>query len=239
MSWRSSVPSWRLAAGVSLAAMLLAVGTDAVAAQRTITRAEALGVATAISVRHADLPTFKQQSNPMTAQEQRLAAQLTKCAGGVPESEALANTQSPNFVNSSGSSVTVNSATEILPSTALVAKDLAAITGSHGPACLLAELRGELVPSPAKDETVTGRAARLPSVVSGADTAFADRFAVVIRVTHPSTTLILPLYVDLIGFTYGQAEVSLSVMTVGTKPSTALERRLAAPLVARAKAAIG
>jgi len=58
-------------------------------------------------------------------------------------------------------------------------------------------------------------------------------------VTHKTTTLILPLYVDLVGFTYGQAEVSLSVESVGAKPSTALEHRLVALLVARAHSAIG
>ena len=57
--------------------------------------------------------------------------------------------------------------------------------------------------------------------------------------TRKTTTLILPLYVDVIGFDYGQAEVSLTVEAVGSKPSTSLERRLAVLLLARARAAIG
>ncbi len=228
------------ALAVSLVLTALAVGTDAAhASHRTITAAEAHTVATAISVRHADVPELKQESNPITAQEMAQTAQLTHCVGGVPVGEALANTQSPNFVSSSGTSVTVNSGTEILPSPSLVAKDFAAITGSRGLPCLLSELRRELVGTPRKGETVTSYASRLSTPVSGADGAFADRFHVIVHVARATTTLILPLYVDLVGFTYGQAEVSLSVETVGSKPSRSLERLLAALLLSRARTAIG
>jgi hypothetical protein len=225
---------------VLLVAVALVAGTDAaLASRRTVTPAQALAVATAISIRHADVPKLKQTSNPMTAQETAQSAHLTACIGGVPNSEALANTQSPNFVSSSGTSVTLSSGTEILPSAALVAKDFAAVTGPHGLPCLLAQLRGELVGTPPKGETVTSHASRLAPVVSGAAGAFADRFTVVVTVTRKTTTLILPLYVDVIGFDYGQAEVSLTVEAVGSKPSTSLERRLAVLLLARARIAIG
>jgi hypothetical protein len=170
----------------------------------TITAAQAPAVAAAISIRHADLPTDQQKSNPITPQELQQDATLTKCVGGVPVSEALANTQSPNFLSASGASVTINAGTEILPSTALVATDFAAITGTQGIA-----------------------------------KAFAYRFTVIVTQTKRTTTLILPIYVDVIGFAYGQVEVSLSIEAVGSKPPAALERRLAALLVARAKTAIG
>lgn len=230
----------RAVVGVPLALLLLgALSAVSLASQRTITASQALGVASAISVRHADLPSYKQASNPITAQENRASAQLTACVGGVPLSQALANTQSPNFSSTSGKSVTVNSGVEILPSTALVGKDFAAITGQRGLPCLLTELRGELVGKPAQGETVSSHASHLEPEVSGASGSFADRFSVVLTVTHGNTTLILPLYVDLVGFSYGQAEVSLSVMAVGAKPSGTLERRLARLLLARARTAIG
>lgn len=229
----------RCAAGGASVALLALGGGAALAAHRSVTTAEAPAVANAIALRHADLSKLRLQSNPMTAQEIAQSAQLTSCVGGVPASEALANTQSPNFVSSSGASETVSSGTEILPSDALVAKDLAAITGPHGLPCLLAQLRSELVGTPSKGETVTSHASPLRSVVSGADGAFADRFVVVLHITHKNATLVLPLYVDLIGFVYGQAEVSLSVEVVGAKPSGALEHRLARLLLARARTAIG
>jgi hypothetical protein len=223
-----------------LVASLLAAGADAaLASRRPVTPAEAVAVATAISIRQADVPKLEQRRNPVTAQETVQNTQLTACIGGVPDSEALANTQSPNFVTSSGTSVTLSSGTEILPSTELVAKDLAAVTGPHGLPCILKQLRGELVGKPPKGETVTSYASRLAPVVSGADSAFADRFTVVVTVVRKTTTLILPLYVDVIGFAYGQAEISLTVEAVGAKPSMALEHRLAGLLLARARVAIG
>jgi hypothetical protein len=233
--------SARTAALATLAATaLVAVAAHvALAADPQISRAQAPAVAAAISLRHGDLPGLKEQPNPITAQETAANDQLTACIGGVPASRALADTQSADFSTSSGTSETVNSATEILPSVALVAKDFGAITGRRGLPCLLAELRGELVGKPPKGETVSGHAWHLAPVVSGAGGAFADRFSVVVRVVHKTTTLILPLYVDLIGFIYGQAEVSLSIETVGSEPSGSLERTLAARLLARARAAIG
>ena len=220
--------------------IVLVCGVDAaLASHRAVTQADARSVATAINIRKVDVPKLKQQSNPITATQLRQEAQLTACVGGVPPSDALANTQSPDFVTTTGTSVTVNSGTEILPSAALVAKDFAAVTGPRGLPCLLADLRTELVGTPPKDETVKSYASDLRPVVSGADGAFADRFSVIITVTHKTATLILPLYVDLVGFTYGQAEVSLSIEAVGSKPPTALEHRLAALLLARARTAIG
>ncbi|MGD0385111.1 MAG: hypothetical protein ABSB73_03135 [Solirubrobacteraceae bacterium] len=240
MVLRSRPRGRRAAVGALIVVIVLACGVDAaLAAHRAVTRSDALAIATAINVRQGDVPKLKQQSNPITATEVRQQTQLTGCVGGVPTSDAFANTQSPNFASLSGTSVTLNSGTEILPSAALVAKDFAAVTGPRGLPCLLADLRTELVGKPAKDETVKSYASHLTADVSGADDAFADRFAVIITVTHKTTTLILPLYVDLVGFTYGQAEVSLSVESVGAKPSTALEHRLVALLVARAHSAIG
>ncbi|MGD1049508.1 MAG: hypothetical protein ABR947_00370 [Solirubrobacteraceae bacterium] len=230
----------RVALAAPLTIVALAAGAVAAyAAPGTITAAQAPAVAAAISIRHADLPKDEQKSNPITAEELQQDAALTRCVGGVPVSDALANTQSPNFQSVSGSTVVVNSGTEILPSTALVATDFAAITGNHGLPCLLRQLRSELVGTPPKDETVKSFASRLSPVVAGVAQAFAYRFKVVITQTKSTTTLILPIYVDVIGFAYGQAEVSLSVMVVGAKPSTALDRRLAALLVARARQAVG
>ena len=46
-------------------------------------------------------------------------------------------------------------------------------------------------------------------------------------------------HIDDVGFAYGQAEVSLNVISTTTPPSSPLETRLALLLVARARAAIG
>jgi len=226
--------------GVLALASLLALGAaPALASHHAISSSQAQSVATAIGLRHSDLPSLSQHSDPITAQERQLNAQLTACVGGVPDGKALAEAQSPSFASSGNSSVTVNSDTEILPTAALVAKDLASITGSRGLPCLQAQLASQLRSSTSKGETLTIHGARFPSVVSGSDGTFAIRFSVVVHATSGTSTLSVPLYADSIGFAYGQAEVSFTVVETAAKPSAALERRLAALLVARARAAIG
>jgi hypothetical protein len=49
----------------------------------------------------------------------------------------------------------------------------------------------------------------------------------------------VPVFYDVIGFAYGQAEVGLDLLTSGKAPSSALEKKLTATLLARAHAAIG
>ncbi len=236
---RRSQIVWRAVGALTLTS-LLALGADAaLASHRTISRSQAQSVATAIALRPSDLPSLRQQSNPITAQDRRLNAQLTACMGGVPDSQALADGQSPSFASSGNLPVTINSDTEILPSTALVAKDLASITGSRGLPCLQTQLASQLRASLSTGETLSVHGARVPSVVSGSDGTFAIRFSVVIHATSGGSTVSVPLYADSIGFAYGQAEVSFTVVETGAKPSAALERRLAGLLVARARAAIG
>jgi hypothetical protein len=47
------------------------------------------------------------------------------------------------------------------------------------------------------------------------------------------------VYDDVVGFAYGQAEVSLNVQTTPAPPSTSLERRLGDALLKRAQTALG
>jgi hypothetical protein len=218
----------------------LAVGAaSALGSHRTITRREAKAAAVAINLRHADLPTLAAQSNPITVEQQRFSAQLTACLHGVPNSEAYAEAQSPTFTGSGSSSLTVSSTSEILPSAALVAKDLAAVVGAKGIPCLQSQLGTELRASLAEGDTLQIHGAALPAVVSGSDGAFALRFDVVVKLKQGKTTISVPVYYDAFGFAYGQAEVGFDVLSTTTKPPAALERRLAAILLARAHSAIG
>jgi hypothetical protein len=218
----------------------LAVGAaSALGSHRTISRREAEAAAVAINLRHGDLPTLAAQSNPITAQQQRFSAQLTACLHGVPNSEAYAEAQSPTFTGSGSSSLTVSSTSEILPSAALVAKDLAAVVGAKGIPCLQSQLGTQLRASLAKGDTLQIHGAALPAVVSGSDGTFALRFDVVVKLKQGKTTLSVPVYYDTFGFAYGQAEVGFDVLSTTVKPPAALERRLAAILLARAHTAIG
>lgn len=212
---------------------------DAQAAHRTVTRSQSPAVAAAVSLRHSDLPTFRQERNPITKQQQKLNAQLTACVGGVPDSLALAESQSPTFSTSGAPALTISSTVEILPSATLVAKDLAAITGAKGVPCLKSQLHTQLGGSLTKGESLTVTGARLPGPVSGSDGTFELRFTITFRIEQGSAVVHVPVFYDVIGFAYGQAEVGLDLLTSAKAPSSALERKLTATLLTRARAEIG
>ncbi|MGA2758308.1 MAG: hypothetical protein ABSF58_13240 [Solirubrobacteraceae bacterium] len=220
--------------------MLLAASASfAFAAPGTITRSKAIAAATAISLRHSDLPSLREESNPLTPQDQRLGLQLTACVGGVPETQAFANTQSPEFASAGQPAVNIASGNEILPSASLVAKDLAASERPHALSCMLSSYGAQLRASLPKSDTVTGSVARLPYVVSGSTATFAVRLTFAVRVTDGKATVTVPFYADVVGLAYGPAEFSLTVTSTSVTPSKPLELRLADLLVARAKSAIG
>jgi hypothetical protein len=236
--------NWIKRRTAAVAAPLLALALTAAvstAAERTITRSQAASVAAAINLRQRDLSGYAGTSNPVTAEERKQGDQVATCYGGVPESDALAVAQSPNFSpRSNPNSLTISSATEIMPSAKLVAKDLAGIEGPRGLACLQSELKPRLQASVGKGSTVSLTSARVPFAVSGADGSFAVTIKVSLGIKQGKKTVKVPLYADEIGFTLGQAEVALDIVaTGGGRPSTSLKRRLVAALLARAKSAIG
>ena len=213
--------------------------TPALGSHRSLTRANARAAAVAINLRQGDLPRLAAQSNPITAGQRRFGAQLTACLGGVPATEAYAVAQSPSFTGSGSAALTISSTSEILPTAALVAKDLAAVEHPRGIPCLQRQLGRQLKAALAKGDTLAIHGAPLPPVLSGSDGAFALRFNVVVTIKLVNASRSLHLYYDTIGFAFGQAEVGLDVLSSSAKPSAALERRLGAALLARARATIG
>jgi hypothetical protein len=222
--------------------VLLAVGAAAAAtpAPRSVTRAQAAAVASAMNLRHSDLPGLMQQANPQTAQDRKLDAQASACAGAVPPSRAYTDTQSPAFISSGQPSVAVASSVEIMPSTALVASDFHAVEQPRALPCLVTELDTQLRSSlPSSDRLGAGTATRLGPVASGVTDSFAVRIAFPVGVPAGKKVSTVTLYFDEVGFAWGQAEVSVEVQSTGVVPSSSLEKRLAGVLVARARATLG
>ena len=232
-------PARRRIATLAAIAVLGLGAHSALASQRTLTRAQAQDAAAAIGLRRSDLPKLAAQSNPITAQQRRFSAKLTACLGGVPDTEAYAEAQSPTFTGAGTSSLTVSSTTEILPTAALVDEDLRAVDSAQGIPCLQSQLGDQLKASLAKGAALEIHGTPLPLVVEGSDGTFALRFAVIVTIKQGRSTLPVHLYYDTIGFAYGQAEVGFDVLSTSATPSTALERRLGASLLARARAEIG
>jgi hypothetical protein len=237
---RKRATSRRVRFAALLVVLVLSLGVAAaIAASTTITRSHALAVANAINLRHADLPSLTQQSNPITKQETASNAQLTKCTGGEPNSDALALAQSPDFVTGGTASATLSSEVEIAPTVASAKKDLASIVGSRGLPCLQNQLTAELRAGASKGETLSVHGAIIPSGLSGSDGSFAVRLTITVHVTKGKTVVSEPIYGDEIGFLYGQAEVSLNDVEINGQPSLSLLHRLAAVLLSRARTAVG
>ena len=227
--------------GVPLALVLIiAGGAVALAAHRKVTRSDAHAVATAINLVHSDVPTLKAHLNTLTARDRQANAQLAGCIGENPPGAGIADVRSPDFDGPSPMSLTVDSETEILPSSAAVAKDLAAIRRPHALTCLRTAYTAALRESLPKTDTTTSSIARFsPPVASGTDASFGIRIIVDVHAKTATTTVTVPLYVDAIAFAYGQAEVTLDLLSAVTAPSPQLEAQLAKLLVARARRAIG
>jgi hypothetical protein len=227
-------------AGMLLAVVALVVGVSSALAHRTISRHQAPGVVATVELRHSDLPSLRQQRNPITATEKRLSAQVSACTGGVPDSQDYAQAQSPSFASGgSASSLTIDSTSSVLPSSALVAKDLAAATGAKAQPCLERPLRAQLQGSMPKGASSSVQGRRMPAVVDGSDGTFRWRFTVVVTVHENGATAHVSVYDDAIGIAWGQIEVGLDFLGTGRQPSLALERRLASTLLSRARGATG
>jgi hypothetical protein len=222
-------------------AVLLVGGGFALGSQRTITRSNARAVATAINLRAGDLPDLKAEpAKPESAQGKRLIAQSVKCLGLAPPSEDLAEVESASFAHSTAStSLSVSSDTSILPSASVVANDLAAERLPHALTCDQVDVGGLVRPSLPHDVTATIEAARLPVALSGTDGVNAVRVTVVLRTKQGPATVSGEIYIDVVGFAYGQAEVTLNIESAFALPSSSLETRLLTLLVERARAAIG
>ena len=230
----------RLGGATAIAALLTAVGVDAaLAAHKTISRSGAAAVASAINLRHSDAPALKQQSNPLTPADRQSSAAVAACIGETPPGKDYTDMQSPNFVGPSPTQLTISSETQILPSAALVASDLAAIRRPKALSCLKNALGKALATTAPKGSTYTVSVARLPATLPGTDGVAAVRVIAVFRIKSGSKTVTVPAYIDDVGFAYGQAEISLNVISTTAPPSSKLETSLAVLLVDRARAAIG
>jgi hypothetical protein len=222
-----------------IALVVGAVAGTSFASTATITRARARTVAKAINLRRSDLPTFSQHPNPITQQDERNTAAYVACYGGVPPGDALTVQASPNFASPGSVSATFFSEVEILPSAALVAKDLAAATTQRGVSCLNAQIAGGFSTGLPKSETLTVHSSLSRSLGSGGVRTFAIRTSVSFHAKRGATDADAPVYIDELGFATGQLEVFLSADETGTTPSRSLEQRLLSILILRAAAAAG
>lgn len=198
----------------------------------TVAQARALGAR--INLRPADLAGYTASTRQRDPASQRSAAEFAACAGAAPPSRRIAEVESRDFAAGAGlQTAQVSSGVTVMPSTAVVALDLAAIRSSRGRRCLSSQL-SKAIASGARGGARFGAATLtvLPIPPGNTDGAFAYR----LQIPGTASGLALKLYVDLIGFAAGPLQVQLQTLRLGRPFDTRLERRLYRLLLARAGA---
>jgi hypothetical protein len=199
---------------------------------------EARAFAHAVNLRIGDVHGFKvttEHEEHETGAEKRLERDMLRCVGPTASAKhGLVEENSSQFGRESPSGTAgVQSEVSVEPSSALATKALAAIRAPQTRSCLAHYL--ELL---FKGRNFTGGTLSPISIIqatppaAGANGSFAWRLTATITAHH----IAIPLYLDVLGFIDGPAEVSLMTLGVPKPFPAATEEHLFSLLLERAKA---
>jgi len=211
-------------------------GESLAAAGGPPTKAAATAFADAVNLRTGDIPGFTTGPvSKLTAADKRSGAAISRCAGGVDSRRAVVDVFSPDFKRASGIvQQEITSDIEVLPSAALVAKDLRAVNSARGRRCLeRAFQKGFATMKIAGVKFGKVSVSTKAIQANGASGSFALRFT--IKATIHGVKI--PYYSDFLGFSLGPAEVSLTALGFGTPVPSRDELGLFSVLLRRAQAA--
>ncbi len=225
-----------MAVACAVAGTTAAAAAGSSAPQR-LTRAQAKVVAHKVTLTAAELPGFKAGAHHApeheTAAEKKLAKQLDRCAGAGPE-RSLAKSKSPEFTHeTSGTLETAQADVDVAYTSSEAAKELNTARTPHARACLKRYFSDGLKEKQFEGATVTG-----VSVAEATPPALGTTTAVGLRVTIVLTDhgVRVPLYFDILAFTYGPTEVTLMTSSVFEPFPAALEESLYSSLAEQARA---
>lgn len=201
-----------------------------------ITRPQALAFAHAVNLRTADVPGFTASSQKpgKTAQERRLERGMLRCVGTLAPASKVAEVSSKDFEFSHGVlDLSTSSEVSVAQTPALATAELAAYRSARVRGCF-AHYLGLLL----KGQRSGGAAVGAISIVSGTPPAsgtaggFGWRATAMLNVQGVR----VPFYVDILGFVYGPATVTLfSSGAIQPFPAEA-QQHLYSTLLMRAKA---
>jgi hypothetical protein len=220
----------------SVAATLGAVSAK-VAAGDAPSKSQALAFARAVNLTAADVPGFtvSHQSEHSTATEKRAEGQLMRCLGESASHKGQVELGSKDFEDETSSFVvSVSSEVTVMRTPALAAHGLALIKRGRTRACVshyFNLLVGGLKTPGAKVGKFTISTGTPPA--PGTRGSFGWRLSATITVQKGGTQV--PFYLDILGFVYGRAEVTLLTSSVPQPFPSSQESRLFALLVKRAK----
>jgi hypothetical protein len=206
---------------------------------RTLTRASALAFAHAVNLTAADVPGFSTSGGRRGALPQKRAeGELFSCAGAQrssagPRTSNLANASSPSFQFRHGIvNLGVSSEVGVSHSASLALAELAALHSPRVRSCFQRYLDSILTSGTRRGTSVgpvTIESGNPPA--PGASGSFGWR----VRATFGVDRLKVPVYLDLLGFVYGPARVTL-ISSGALQPFPAIaQQRLFSLLLQRAR----
>jgi len=213
------------------------------AANRSLTKAQAIAFAHAVNLTAADVPGFKvssEKNEHETAAEKRLEHEMLRCVralgshyGIVEGSHGLVEMGSKEFGREANTGEeSVQSEVTVVRTPALAAKELAAMRSPHVRVCLSHYL--DLL---FKSHKYHGATVSPVSISQGTPPAPGATGSFAWRITTTITlhSVTIPIYIDIFGFVEGPAEVSLFTAGVPRPFPAATEERLFSLLLTRAK----
>jgi hypothetical protein len=202
---------------------------------KPLTRRQAIVFAHAVNLTAADVPGFTViPREPETAAGKGLEREMVRCAGALSSNEKLVEVNSEKFKRGREmSEVDVSSEVSFARTPALAVRELEALSSAQARTCVSRyidryfkgeEFRGASI-SPV---TITSSTPSAP----GTTGSFGWQISIMITARH----IQIPFYIDILGFVYGQAQVSLFSTGVPTPLSSGIQQRLFSLLLERAKA---
>jgi len=199
--------------------------------------ARARSFAAAVNLRASDVPGFSataKSQHKTTPTEERIERELAACAGGLGSALGSGEEASPQFKRKVNVlQVSVSSNVSFLPSAANGAAQLAVLRNPRTRGCLATYLRQLL------SQQRYGGGAQITHVgvtqgtppAGGTTGGFGWRLTAVFTVKH----LNVPFYLDILGFLYKRAEVTLVSTGEALPFPAAIEERLFELLLTRAR----
>jgi hypothetical protein len=211
-------------------------GRSGAAASSQLARRRALAFANAVNLTAADVAPFTPSSRNESSSpsEQQAERRLRRCAGPVASARGLAEVSSKNFeLKRDVLQLGVSSEVDVAPSSAQAAQNLAALRSAHVRSCFSRYLE-ELFKGP----QFAGGAVSPVSIQSGSPPAPGTTGSFGWRAIAAFTvqSIRVQLYLDMLGFVDGPAQVTLFSSGVLRPFPAVLQERLFTLLLSRAKA---
>lgn len=209
---------------------------SAPASPSQLTKAQATAFAGAVNLQAPDLPGMSQTKPESERSAQPAARQLARCDGGVNPDRRVAQVHSAVFTGTRRAKFErISSEVEVMPTAALIAEDNAAVRSQRGLKCVIRQLGQEAAGASSKAGRIGPiKISKLPSPLSGAGADGTFEYRIGTSITAGPRTI--PMYIDLLGFLSGPAEVDMTAIGAPRPVPSAREARLLSVLLARAKA---